>query len=61
MDIAIEGAYLDFGTLVIRPDRDDDIALHATGRGAELRIPLFNNQARELIEKLQPLADAPDQ
>lgn len=61
MNIYIEDAEEDFGTLVIEPDRDDDIALACSGEGAQLRIPLFNYQARELIEKVQPIADAPDQ
>lgn len=61
MDFTIEDAELDYGTLVIEPGRDNDITLSVTGGTAELRIPLFNHEAKELIEKLTPLAEAPDQ
>ena len=62
MDISIDNDEgLDFGTLVFQPDRDDSFEVYSNGIITEIRIPLYNHEAREVIEVLQTIADREDQ
>jgi hypothetical protein len=61
MIIQLTDAEEDFGTLVITTERDDSssIALAVDSDfGAELRMPLYAFEAREIIAALQPLANS---
>ena len=57
MDFRISEEFGDFGTLLIVPSADDDFAVVGDGRHVEIRLPLFNYQAQQLIAILQPIAD----
>lgn len=61
MDIHVEhDEGEDFGKLILTPGRDDYIEVSGYGDGSiKIQVPLYNYEARELIEKLGMVAEAP--
>jgi hypothetical protein len=56
----IESDDLDFGTLVIALGQDDDVTFTVYDGQPVITLPIYNFQARELIEALQPIAELED-
>jgi hypothetical protein len=56
MNISLVDDEDDYGTLLIKLDRDDSASLGGHGNDMALRLPLYAHEARELIRVLTPLA-----
>jgi hypothetical protein len=60
MDIQVEHSKGDdYGYLVVTLGADDDIELSGSGRCMTMRLPLYNYEAQEIMDKLQPVAKTP--
>ena len=49
----------DFGTLIIIPGKEDGFDLHSNGITLEIRLPLYNHEAKELLELVEKIAKQP--
>jgi hypothetical protein len=52
----------DFGSVTLTPGEDDRVELSGYGGRSEMRLrfSLYSGEARELIEKLEPIAATPE-
>lgn len=56
----IESEDVDFGTVYIDVGLQDDLSVTYSDGVVTIALPLYNRQAAELIEVLQPIAELED-